>query len=136
VDFSEARNLFGIIFQTPRSDCKSMDCGLILKKPRGLSAKCPKLDFPGIVFLKENPWTESTSPWTAPAQSTVDRRPLPCSGARRSSSSGRSGARELRPRGRGEEGRVDEPNGGVAAAREVVEGCLTGGRSFGSEGRR
>jgi hypothetical protein len=118
VDFSEARNLFGIIFQSPRSDCKSMDCGLILKKPRGLSAKCPKLDFPGIVFLKENPWTESTSPWTAPAQSTVDRRPLPCSGALRSSASGRSGARELRLRGRGEEGQAGELNGVVATAQE------------------
>jgi hypothetical protein len=52
VDFSEARDLFVIIFQIPGSDCKFMDCGLILKKPRGLSAKCLKLDFPGIVFLK------------------------------------------------------------------------------------
>jgi hypothetical protein len=39
VDFSEARDLFGIIFQIPRSDCKFMDCGLILEKMRGLSAK-------------------------------------------------------------------------------------------------
>jgi hypothetical protein len=82
VDFSEDRDLFIIIFQIPRSDCKFMDCGLISKKPMGLSAKCLKLDFLGIVFLKENPWTESTSPWTAPARSTVDRRPLPRSGAR------------------------------------------------------
>jgi hypothetical protein len=128
VDFSEARDLFGIIFQILGPNYKIMDCGLILKKLRGLSAKRPKLDFPGIVFLKENPWT-------APAWSTVDRRPLPRSGAHRSSASGRSGARELRPRGGGEEGRLGEPNGGVAAAREVVEGRLTGGGSFGSEGR-
>jgi hypothetical protein len=128
LDFSKARDLFGIIFQIPRSDCKFMDCGLISKKPRGLSANCPKLDFLGIVFLKENPWT-------APAQSTVDQRPLPRSRARRRSASGRSGPREHRLRGGGEEGRVGEPNGGVAAAREVVEGRLTGGGSFGSEGR-
>jgi hypothetical protein len=42
VDFSEAGNLFGIIFQIPGSDYKFMDCGLILKKPRGLNAKCLK----------------------------------------------------------------------------------------------
>jgi hypothetical protein len=53
VDFSEARGLFVIIFQIPGPNCKIMDCGLILKKSRGLNAKCLKLDFPGIVFLKE-----------------------------------------------------------------------------------
>jgi hypothetical protein len=65
VDFSEARDLFGIIFQIPGSGCKFLDCGLILEKPRGLSATCPKLDFLGIVFQKETrgprrpgpPWT-------------------------------------------------------------------------------
>jgi hypothetical protein len=39
VDFSEARDLFKIIFQIPRFDCKFRDCGLILEKMRGLSAK-------------------------------------------------------------------------------------------------
>jgi hypothetical protein len=39
VDFSEARDLFGIIFQIPRSNCKFLDCGLITKKHRGFFAK-------------------------------------------------------------------------------------------------
>jgi hypothetical protein len=53
VDFSEARDLFVIIFQIPRPKCKIMDCVLILEKPSGLNVKCPKLYFSGIVFLKE-----------------------------------------------------------------------------------
>jgi hypothetical protein len=60
----------------------------------------------------------------------------PLLGAHRSSASGRSGARELRPRGEREEGRAGELNGGVVAARETVEGRLTGGGNFSSEGRR
>jgi hypothetical protein len=53
VDFSEARDLFVNIFQIPGPNYKIMDCGLISMKPRGLNAKCRKLEFPGIIFLKE-----------------------------------------------------------------------------------
>jgi hypothetical protein len=81
--------------------------GSISKKPRGLSAKCSKLDFLGIVFLKENPWTKSTSPWTAPAWSIMDRTTIAALG-----SSPELGLRPLRcPRapsegqGRGRAGR-------------------------------
>jgi hypothetical protein len=53
MDFSEARDLFVNIFQILRPNCKFLDCGLILEKPRGLSAKCLKLEISGIIFLKE-----------------------------------------------------------------------------------
>jgi hypothetical protein len=134
VDFSEARDLFGIIFQFQGPNCKIRDCGLILEKLRGLSAKCQKLQFPGIVFLKENLWTKSMSSWTAPARSTMVRRPLPRSGAHRSSASGRSGARELRLRGGGGERWAGEFNDGVAVAREAVERRLTGGGALTRKG--
>jgi hypothetical protein len=39
VDFSEARDLFGIIFQFWGPNCKFRDCGLITKKLRGFFAK-------------------------------------------------------------------------------------------------
>jgi hypothetical protein len=53
VDFSEAGDLFVIIFQILRPNSKIMDYGLIFKKPRGLNEKCQKLEFPGIIYLKE-----------------------------------------------------------------------------------
>jgi hypothetical protein len=82
VDFSEARGLFGIIFQIPGSDCKVMDRGLILKKPRGLSAKYPKLDFLGPRWPGP-PWTGGhcrarelirAQPSAAPMPESSDRR--------------------------------------------------------------
>jgi hypothetical protein len=39
VNFSEARDLFGIIFQFRGPLCETLDCGLISMKPRGLFAK-------------------------------------------------------------------------------------------------
>jgi hypothetical protein len=77
------------------TSCKYVGCGLILEKMRGLSAKCQKWDFPGIILLKKNPWTKSMDWWTVPARSTTDGRPLPHVGAHQSSASGRSGDREL-----------------------------------------
>jgi hypothetical protein len=44
VDFSEARDLFVDIFQILGPNCKITDCGLILEKQRGLSAKSTKLE--------------------------------------------------------------------------------------------
>jgi hypothetical protein len=44
VDFSEARDLFVNIFQFSGPNCKITDCGLILEKQRGLSAKSANLD--------------------------------------------------------------------------------------------
>jgi hypothetical protein len=54
--------------------------------------------------------------------------------AHQSSASSRSGARELRPRGGGGEGRARELNGGVTASWVAVEGRLTGGGGFNNGG--
>jgi hypothetical protein len=129
VGFSEARDLFVIIFQILGSDCKFMDCGLILKKPWGLSAKCLKLDFLGIVFLKENPWTESMSPWTADSAGprwTADRG--------RSGASLARGARAPELTGDGGGGRA-----GRGGAREVLtsdRGVVERRHTGGNERRR
>jgi hypothetical protein len=106
-----ARGILEIYLKIRGASCKYVGCGLILEKMRGLSAKCRVL-------------------WTAPARYTMDRRPLLRTGANRSSASGRSDARELRPKGGGGEGRVGELNDGVTASREVVEGHLTGARAL------
>jgi hypothetical protein len=68
VNFSEARDLFVNIFQILGPNCKFLDGGLILEKLRGLSAKCPKLEFPGIIFLKETggPSPRARGPLVAP----------------------------------------------------------------------
>jgi hypothetical protein len=63
MDFSEARDLFGIIFQIPRPKYKIMDYGLISKKPRGFFAKMlGNIEFQFFRFISQwkNPWTQST----------------------------------------------------------------------------
>jgi hypothetical protein len=52
VDFSEARDLFVIIFQILGPNCKIIDCVLYLMKPRGLNEKCQQLEFSGNCFPK------------------------------------------------------------------------------------
>jgi hypothetical protein len=54
MDFSEARDLFGIIFQFQGLLCETLDCGLILKKLRGLSAKMPEIRISRNCFSKGN----------------------------------------------------------------------------------
>jgi hypothetical protein len=96
--------------------------------------KIRKLDFLDL-FLDEK--IRGLSPRGCGLQgdrSTMDRRPLPRAGAHQSSTSGFSGAQELRPRGGGGEGRAGELNGGVTAGREAVEGRLTSGVRFGNGG--
>jgi hypothetical protein len=43
VDFSEVRDIFVNIFLISRPNCKIMDCGLILEKPRGLNEKVARI---------------------------------------------------------------------------------------------
>jgi hypothetical protein len=93
LDFSEARDLFVNIFQILGPNYKFLDYGLILEKPRGLNAKYPKLEFPGIIFLKEThgPSPRVRGPRAAPVHS----------GPRSSSRGGLTGERpERRPRAR------------------------------------
>jgi hypothetical protein len=127
--FLRLGTLLELFFKFQGPNYKIGDCGLILEKMRGLSAKCRKMEFPGIILLKKNLWTKSTSPWTMPAWSTMDRRPWPASGARRSSASGHSGAQG--PRGRG--------GGWGVGVREPVKGLIGGrvaARWPGDEGKR
>jgi hypothetical protein len=112
VDFSEARDLFVILFRIPGRTAKIPDRRLISEKPEGLSAKSaksgPRVDFPKVqgplckiseiseimnYFLTDNSWIGSTSPWTGRAR-TVYCGPMP---ARTTGTAARSPELGLRP---------------------------------------
>jgi hypothetical protein len=86
-----------------------------------------------IYFRTEKPMSRVHGLWTT--GTPVHRGPAAIA-ALGSSASGRSGARELRPKGGRGGGRAGKLNGGVAAAWEVVEGRLTGDGELDSEGQR
>jgi hypothetical protein len=93
VDFYEARDLFGIIFQIPGPNCKFLDCGLIFGKAEGPKCKMPEIRISRNYFPKGNPWTTG-APVHHGLASIADRR-----------SSSELGLRALRSRGSPE---VDE----------------------------
>jgi hypothetical protein len=121
VDFSKARDLFVNIFQILGPNYKFLDCGLILEKPRGLSAKCSKLEFSGISFLKE---TCGPSPRVVNragcARSTADRRWRGPKAPERSPEYGRSGALKLTGGGAIERGEHGKLGSSLTGARVVA----------------
>jgi hypothetical protein len=156
VDFSEARDLFVNIFRILGRTTKILDCGLILEKPEGLSAKSaksgPRVDFPKVqgplckiseisgitnYFLTDNSWTGSTSPWTSRACS-VHRGPMP---VRTTGTAARSPELGLRPlrcfkahrRGRKTE---REARGARLGPHRCSSGVEEGGRRRCRAGRR
>ncbi len=56
-----------------------MDCSLISKKLRGLNENCQKLEFPGIIFLKETRGPRAASvhggPWSPSRRRLAGERP-------------------------------------------------------------
>jgi hypothetical protein len=68
VDFSEARDLFGINFQFRGPLCETMDCGSISKKPRGLFANSRNNRFLDLIFNGKfrGPSPRCGGPQTAP----------------------------------------------------------------------
>jgi hypothetical protein len=129
VDFSEARDLLVNIFQILGPNCKFLDCWLILEKLRGLSAKCLKLEFPGIIFLKE---TRELSPRAHGPQAA------PVHGGPWSPSRGRlTGERpERRPRARNLTAVEEKWRGGGGEPHRLQEGAAEGQTRPGDGGER
>jgi hypothetical protein len=130
MDFSEARDLFVNIFQILGPNCKCLDCGLILEKPRGLSAKCPKLEFPGIIFLKETRGPRAAPVHDGPRSSSRGRltgeRPERRSRARNLTAVEEKwrgdGGKPHRLQERAAEGQTQPDDGGEQSAEEALGG--------------
>jgi hypothetical protein len=122
VDFSEARDLFVNIFQILGPNCKFLDCGLILEKTRGLSAKCPKLEFPGIIFPKET---------CGPSPRACGPRAVPVHGGPQSPSRRRLAGERPEQRPRARKLTAVEENGEGTAVR--ITGCKRGRQRVGHD---
>jgi hypothetical protein len=79
-------------------------------------------------FAKEKPVDQVHESVDPPAGSTMDRRPWPASGARRSSASGHSGAQGHRGRGGGRGVEVGEPIKGLTRGRAAARWPSDGGK--------
>jgi hypothetical protein len=110
-----------LFFKFQEPNCKIRDYRLILEKMRGLSAKCQKMEFSGIILPKK-------TSWIAPAWSTMDRLPWPTSGACQSSASGHSGAQGHWGRGGGRGVGVREPVKGLTGGRVAARWPGDGGK--------